>query len=238
MGRVFDRNMLIMLVSIMVGVVVITFFIADIVNQQRTDEQIGTITMQHEEEIGTLEAKNLNFTKHFLKSLGLLDQAREDRASGNYNFELAFMWYKTALEEDNMSGVQDYKDKAIPNCEHAMVNYSLARSNFVETYDKFNDTIQYTSYEPYIELLHLYLNLSKAGEKLCNLRYNASLYLKYLTQNLTYTANNVTFLADVTLLLDLFAVTELMYSNALVEFNEIKDLVNEYDIAGFDEHIR
>ena len=83
MTRIFDRNMFFMFLTIMVGAVFITYFVADIVNRSTID----TLTSQHVIVIETMTEKNENFTSGFLESSILLDLARENRATGTYHFD-------------------------------------------------------------------------------------------------------------------------------------------------------
>ncbi len=62
MAREFTRNMFIMLVSIMVGVIIITFFVGDIMNRSKID----TLTEQHSIEISDINSRNENFTNYYL----------------------------------------------------------------------------------------------------------------------------------------------------------------------------
>ena len=63
MAREFNRNMFIMLLAIMIGAIIITFFIADIVNRSKLE----TLTTEYEAEITTISSKSENFTSYFLK---------------------------------------------------------------------------------------------------------------------------------------------------------------------------
>jgi len=87
-ARVFDRNMLIMLVAIMVGAVVITYFVADIVSKSKID----TLTIEHIVEIQDVQSKNENFTDNFLQGSIMMDSAREVREVANLNFDFALFW--------------------------------------------------------------------------------------------------------------------------------------------------
>ena len=86
--------MFIMLLAIMIGAIIITFFIADIVNRSKLE----TLTTEYEAEITTISSKSENFTSYFLKSSVVLDQAREDLSFGNYHFDLAFLWYNRTVQ--------------------------------------------------------------------------------------------------------------------------------------------
>ena len=119
MERKFTRNMFVMLLAIMVGAVIITYFAADIINQTT----IETLTSQYQGDLTNVKDRSENFTSHFLKSSVVLDQAREDRSFGNYHFDLAFLWYQSALSERNSTLMDLYKDRGIDNCTNAMPYY-------------------------------------------------------------------------------------------------------------------
>jgi hypothetical protein len=231
MAKEFTKNMFVMLLSIMIGVIIITFFIGDIINRTKID----TLNAEHKEEIITLKGQSENFTSHFLKSSSVLDQAREDRAFGNYHFDLGLLWYQSALSQKNTSMTELYKMRGIDNCTNALPNYLYSYYNFLESKDYFNETKAFVSYTKYIDLLDLYVNLTDAGSKLTMLRYNASKYLIYLTENLTFNpgSNNVTFLTNVTELMMLFESTIFLYGEAVEEFEEYQEEIDEYEF--FDE---
>jgi len=232
-GREFDRNTLIMLLSIMVGVVIITYFVADI--QARTDVT-ETLTIEHVEEIATITNNNENFTNNFMKSSVLLDSAREDRAAGNYNFDLAFLWYKSALAEKNETNMDLYKSRTLTNCDNAMYNYSISSKNFEEASKNFNNTKTFVSYEKYEEILNIYVDLCESGIKLTLLRYNASQCLKELTEYIIMDTQNgtVVYSRNVTELLGLLEGTLEEYAEELEIFEELKKEIDEYEF--FDEN--
>ena len=231
MAREFTRNMFVMLLSIMIGVIIITFFVGDIINRSTID----TLTAEHKEEIITLKGQSENFTSLFLKSSGVLDQAREDRAFGNYHFDLGLLWYQSALSQKNTSMTELYKARGIDNCTNALPNYLNSYYNFIESKDYFNKTKAFVSYTKYIELLDLYVNLTDTGSRLTILRYDASKYLIYLTENLTFNpgSNNVTYLTNVSDLMMLFDATMFAYGETLEEFEEYQEEIDEYEF--FDE---
>jgi len=233
MAKEFTKNMFVMLLSIMIGVIIITYFIGDILNRSKLD----TLTAEHEEEIITIKGRNENFTSHFLKSSGVLDQAREDRAFGNYHFDLGFLWYQSALSQKNITLLELYKIRGIDNCTYALPNYLNSYYNFLESKDYFNETKAFISNIKYIQLLDLYVNLTDAGSRLTMLRYNASKYLMYLIENLTFNleSNNVTYLMNVTDIFMLFNETMFAYGGVMVEFEELQDEIDEYE---FFEEIR
>lgn len=231
MGREFTKNMFIMLLSIMVGAVIITYFAADIVNRST----IENLTIEHTAEIETITGKNINFTNNFLKSSVLLDLAREYRAFGNYNFDLAFLWYSSALAERNISTIELYTQRTIDNCTEAMPNYLNSHGNFLESKVSFENTKNYTNYDKYLEILDIYIGLTGSGARLTMLRYNASQYLLLLAENLTIEDGSVTYLTNMSDILGLFNETMMLYGMELAIFEEFQDLIDEYD---FFEEIR
>jgi hypothetical protein len=229
MARLFDRNMFIMLFAIMVGFITVTYFIADIVNQS----EIDNLTTAHITEIEYIEKMNINFTNSFLESSVLLDTAREYRAFGNYHFDLASLFFTSALSERNTSIMESYKNITIDNCTKAMPKYSISSLNFKTASSFFDNTKKYTEYGGYLKLLDLYINLTESGAKLTMLRYNASKYLKYLTENITV-INGSAALDNVSGLMDLFNETMGMYGSELDIYEGYEEEVDEYDIEGFD----
>ena len=234
MAREFNKNIFIMLLSIMVGVIIITFFIADLQARSQVTEEL---TYKHTEEIKDLESKNINFTTRFINSLGLFDKAREDRAHGDYNFEVAFLWYTSALYETDNATFQSYKTRISTHCKDAIANYLNSSGNFLTAKQKFQKTKEYTHYDVYKNLLDLYVNLTASGYRLTSLRINASTYLTYLSENLTFSDNAVVFEQNVTELYNLFNITMIAYTTELMDvYKEIeKDIESEYDIFGFIE---
>ena len=233
MVKEFTKNMFVMLLAIMIGIIIITYFIGDIINRSKIDN----LTEEHEDEIITLKGQNENFTSHFLKSSSVLDQAREDRAFGNYHFDLGFLWYQSALSQKNITLMELYKTRAIDNCTNALPNYLYSYYNFLESKDYFNETKIFISYPKYLNVLDIYVNLTDAGSRLTMLRYNASKYLMYLTENLTFNpeTNNVTYLMNVSNLSMLFDAAMFAYGMVLEEFEEYQDEIDEYE---FFEEIR
>jgi hypothetical protein len=145
MAREFTKNMFIMLLSIMIGAVIVTYFIGDVVYQS----SLRSLTTQHSVELEAIEEMNINFTDHFLKSSALLDSAREDRATGNYYFDLAFLWYQSALSGKNSSMMELYKNRTIDNCTSAVPQYQYSHDNFEIAKSYFSATKNYTTYVKY-----------------------------------------------------------------------------------------
>ncbi|NIP31093.1 MAG: hypothetical protein GTN59_11175 [Candidatus Dadabacteria bacterium] len=232
MARVFDKNMFIMLLSIMIGAIIITYFVADIVSRTKWEVKEEGYKI----EIKDIKGKSENFTSLFLKSNVLLDQAREERAFGNYHFDLGFLWYNSALSERNSSIMEVYKFRGIENCTFAMPFYIASNEKFLEAKNYFNKTKKYTYINKYITMLDLYVNLTSSGSNLTNLRYNACKYLVSLTENLTFNfeTNKVVYLENVTEILLLFNVNMMAYNNEISNYQEIQDEIDEYEF--FDEN--
>jgi len=131
--------------------------------------------------------------------------------------------------------METYKLRGIVNCTDAMPYYTYSYQNFLQASEFFEETKSYTTYEKYISLLDLYVNLTKTGSELTMLRYNASQYLIYLTENLTFNfdSNNVSFLENVSDLLMLFDEAMLGYGGLLEEYEEYQEVIDEYEF--FDE---
>ena len=229
MARLFDRNMFIILLAIMIGIITITYFAADIVNQSK----INTLTTAHVSEVEAIEKMNINFTSNFLESSVLLDSAREYRAFGNYHFELASIFFNSALSEKNISKMELYKNMTIDNCTEAMPKYNISNLNFKKASSFYDNTKKYTEYEGYLKLLDIYVNLTESGSRLTILRYNASKYLKYLAENITL-INGMVALDNVSDLMDLFNETLYMYDNESDIYDILEEELDEYDIEGFD----
>ena len=100
-------------------------------------------------EIITIKCQSEKFTSHFLKSLVLLDQSREDRAFGNYHFDLAFLWYNSALSEKNSSLMELEKLRGIDNCTNALPYYHYSHLNFEEAKTFFSNTKNFTNEKKY-----------------------------------------------------------------------------------------
>jgi len=228
MVRIFNKNMFVMLLSIMIGVIIITYFFADIKARSEEEEKYNI-------EIGNIQQKNFNFTSYFIKSSVILDKARENRAFGNYHFDLGLIWYQSALSAKNSSIMDLYKFRGIDNCTNGMPYFYNSHLNFKEANKFFLETKLLTNNIKYIEILNIYENLTNSGSNLTMLRYQADQYLKYLLENLTFNeeANNVTYLTNVTELLELFDGAIKDYEEEKKEYEEHKDEIDEYEF--FDE---
>ena len=229
MAREFNRNIFIMMLSIMAGFIIITYFVADVAHQS----QIQEINSEHDLEIVEIEENNIYFTTSFLESSVLLDSAREDRAFGNYHFDLAHLFYTSALSETNETIMEQYRSTCVKNCTKALPKYQTASQNFDLAASFFEKTKNYTDFDSYVELLSLYVDLSNSGEQLTMLRYNATVYLKILAENITF-VDNAPILENLTQIVELFNETMMAYGGALQEFEDIQEQIDEYNIEGFN----
>ena len=231
MERLFDRNMFIMLLSIMVGVIIITYFVADIMKNAELEKQAE----EHKIEIKDLQTKNLNLLSNILSSIGDLIRSSNCRVTGNYYFDLASIWYTTALSETNISELEKYKTLIYDSCDDAIYNYNLSNVNYVVAKTKFQFTLT-ESTEEFKDLIGLYVNLTDKGAELANLRINASTYLRYLAENVTIKNNTVTFMTNVTEIQELFNITVGLYGVLETEYSMIEEEIEkEYNIIGFSE---
>ena len=213
MARLFDRNMFVMMIAIMIGIIIITYFIADIVNQSK----IETLTEEHFVEIDDINSRNENFTNHFLQGSVTIDSARETREIGNYYFDFALFWYSTALANMTNTSI----DKCIENCWDAMNEYTTSYQKFGFSKPYFEDAKTYT--DQYDIILDYYLGFARAGQNITTLRYNASNYLRQIAENLT-----LGNMENLSLLMALFNETTGLYDDALEDYEDNKDQIDNY----------
>lgn len=204
-----------MLVAIMIGVIIITFFVADIINRSK----IETLTIEHVGEIQDINSRNENFTNFYLQGSISMDSAREVREVGNYHFDFALFWFNNALINMSTSFIQ----KCIYNCTSAMDNYISSYGKFGESKPYFETALSYTDKDKYIEALGYYINFSLAGQYITLLRYNASRYLLQAAENLSF--GNI---ANVTLLMENFTLTEDLYAEGLEGYEDLKNQIDDY----------
>jgi hypothetical protein len=215
MAREFTRNMFIMLASIMVGVVIITFFIGDIFSQSRID----TINLQHVTEISDIKSRNENFTNFYLQGAVKIDSAREVREIANYYFDFALFWFNTALvnQSTNLTTL------CIDNCTNAMEKYLAAHDNFGKSKPYFINARNYTNNSRYLEVLGYYVSFADAGENITTLRYNASYYLKCAAENLSFGNMGL-----VDLLMENFSFVEQAYQEAVQKYQDYRYQIDGY----------
>ncbi|MCJ7696722.1 MAG: hypothetical protein MUO73_00105, partial [Thermoplasmata archaeon] len=158
MAREFTRNMFIMLVSIMVGVIVITFFVGDIMNRSKMD----TLTEQHNVEISDINSRNENFTNYYLQGAVKMDSAREVREVANYYFDFALFWFNNALANQS----KNLTKQCIDNCTNAMQKYLGSHENFGKSKPYFINARNYTNNSRYLEVLGYYIGFAGAGQNI------------------------------------------------------------------------
>jgi len=215
MVRLFDRNMLAMMIAIMAGVIIITFFIADLVNQT----EIDTITYDFQVEIMDVHSRNENFTNNFLQGSIIMDSSREIREVGNYHFDFALFWYNTALT--NLS--DETITLCISNCTDAMENYFASYQSFGKSSPYFKEATLFTDKENYLEVLGYYVSFAESGENITLLRYNASQYLRRAAENLS-----LGNMENVSYLMENFSFVEGLYREAVKDYEEKKDQIDGY----------
>jgi hypothetical protein len=215
MTREFTRNMFIMLVSIMVGVIVITFFVGDIINRSKMD----TLTEQHNVEISDINSRNENFTNYFLQGAVKMDSAREVREVANYYFDFALFWFNNALANQS----KNLTKQCIDNCTNAMQKYLGSHDNFGKSKPYFEFARNFTNNSRYLEVLGYYISFADAGRNITMLRYNGSDYLRRAAENLSF--GNM---ENVTILREMFNVTEQAYQGAAQEYQEFRYQIDGY----------
>jgi len=231
MARLFDRNMFIMLFAIMIGVVIITFFIADLTNSSK----ITTLETEHAGEIKTINTQNENFISNFIRSTVELDKSREYRAEGNHNFSFALFWYQSALVEDNITKFNLAKTDGIENCINAMPLYMKSYDNFVLANGFFNNTKSNTTNSKYLEILDLYVNLTDSGSRLALLQYNATVLIKLLTENLIIDeqTGEIAYLENMTEILEELEDLLEEIDDLEEEYKYVQTIIDDYEF--FDE---
>lgn len=207
--------MFVMLVSVMVGVIIITFFVGDIINQSRID----TMTLQHVTEISDINSRNENFTNYYLQGAVKLDSAREVREVANYYFDFALFWFNSALANQS----KNLTELCIDNCTNAMEKYITAHENFGKSEPYFIKARNYTNNSRYLEVLGYYIGFAGAGQNITMLRYNASYYLRCAAENLSL--GNMEL---VDLLMENLTLVEQAYQEAVQKYQEFRYQIDGY----------
>jgi hypothetical protein len=207
--------MFIMLVSIMVGVIIITFFVGDIMNRSKID----TLTEQHIVEISDINSRNENFTNYYLQGAVKMDSAREVREVANYHFDFALFWFNNALVNQS----KNLTKQCIDNCSNAMQKYLASHENFGKSKPYFEFARNFTNNSRYLEVLGYYIGFADAGQNITMLRYNASDYLRRAAENLSF--GNI---ENVTILWEMFNETEQAYEGAQQEYQEYRYQIDGY----------
>ena len=213
LGKRFNRDMFIMLVSIMVGAIIITYFIADLQKETEFKTFEKTLKTEHQTEIGDINSRNENFTKNFLQGAIILDSARETREVGNYYFDLAAkIWYPE----------QEYQ-KVIDNCTEALSKYLTSNQKFLDSKPYYIAAKTFTDNPSYHGVIDYYVNFTDKGMEITQLRYDMTLYLKHAAENLS-----LGFVDNATILMANFSELQSFYSEMLSEYDELKDYIDDY----------
>jgi hypothetical protein len=215
MVREFTRNMFIMLVAIMVGAVIITFFVGDIVNRS----QIDSINSQHSIEMTDLNSKNENFTDYMLQGSITLDAARETREVANYYFDFALYWFNLGLNTKNISNAR----QSMVNCSFAQGQYREAMAGFEHAPPYFLTARNYTNTSKYLEVIGYYIGFAHAGRNITQLRYNASLLLYSAAENLS-----LGNMQNVTDLMENFSAVEEQVGGAMQDYEGYRQQIDGY----------
>jgi hypothetical protein len=215
MAREFTKNMFIMLAAITIGAVIITYFVADIVNRSK----IETLTTEHVTEIKDINSINENFTNYYLQGSISMDSAREVREVANYHFDFAFFWYNNAL----VNTTNLFTQRCIENCTDAMSTYLTSYQKFGESKPYFEKARTYTNKTRYIEVLGYYISFAQSGQNITLLRYKASDYLKRAAENLS-----LGNMENVTMLMENFSLAEANYTEQLQMYENQKNQIDGY----------
>jgi hypothetical protein len=215
MAREFTKNLFVMLVAIMIGVFIITYFVADIMNRSK----IETLTTEHVAEIKDINSMNENFTDYYLQGSVTMDSAREKREVGNYHFDFARIWYSNALVNPTGNLIQ----QCIDNCTEAMISYQSSYQKFGDSKPYFEKALTFTNNTRYIEVLGYYISFAQSGENITLLRYKASDYLKRAAENFSLGK-----MENVTVLMESFNLTEVLYMGQLPVYDSQRNQIDGY----------
>jgi uncharacterized protein (DUF934 family) len=199
----------------MAGVIIITYFIGDVINQSTID----TMNLQHNTEISGINSRNENFTNYYLQGAVKMDSAREVREVANYFFDFALYWFNTALANQS----SNLTILCIDNCTNAMEKYLTAHQNFGKSQPYFIDARNYTNNSRYLEVLGYYISFADAGQNITMLRYNASYYLRCAAENLSF--GNMEL---VDLLMENFTMVEQAYQEAVQKYQDYRYQIDGY----------
>jgi len=231
MSLSYNRNNIIIIITLIIIFSLVTYFVSYSIH----NSEIMNLNKLHLAELESLEEKNNNFNNIFLESLTLEDISTRDRLLGNYYFDLAFFLYNVTLEEIDEIKLNENKNKTFINCDNAQTAFYISSQNYKSSSIFFNNSKKYTDNINYLKLIDLYIDSVKSGEKLSMFRYNASILLKQLTENITY-IDGVANQGNVTIILNLFYQNISNYNLELETYETLLDDIEEYDILGFNIH--
>jgi hypothetical protein len=223
------KNLLLILMTFIIIICLIVYF----VSYNYYNSEIEYLNKLHLDEIQSIEEKNNNFNNVFIESLILEDSATIDRLLGNYHFDLALIFYNETLKQNDEIKMNEYKNITISNCDIANKVYLISSQNYKISKTFFNKSKNYTENINYLNLIDIYINLTKSGEKLSLYRYNSSILLKQLTENITYIDGSADQ-GNVTIILNLFYQNLTKYDQEIEIYEELLDDIEEYDLFGFN----
>ena len=220
-------------ITIIITLIIISVLITNFISYTYHNSEIQYLNKLHLDEIQSIEEKNNNFNNVFLESLILEDSATRDRLLGNYHFDLALLFYNETLKQNDEIKMNEYKNITNSNCDIAIKTYIISSQNYKISKTFFNKSKNYTENINYLNLIDIYINLTKSGEKLSIYRYNASILLKQLSENITY-IDGSTDQGNVTIILNLFYQNLTYYNEEIITYEELLDDIEEFDLFGFN----
>jgi len=229
MSSFYNKKNIVILISLLIIVIFITYFVSFTIY----NSEIDLINKLHNDEIKSIEEKNNNFNNVFLESLILEDSATRDRLQGNYHFDLAYIYYNETLNQLDEIKMNEYKNITNLNCEKAIKTYLISSQNYKISNTFFNKSKIYTNNINYLNLIDIYINLTNSGERLSLFRYNASILLKQLSENITFIDGSVDQ-GNVTIILNLFYQNLTYYNQEIVIYEELVNDIEEFDLFGFN----
>lgn len=229
MSLSYNRNNIIIIIALIIIFSLVTYFVSYSIH----NSEIMNLNKLHLAELESLEEKNNNFNNIFLESLTLEDISTRDRILGNYYFDLALFLYNVTLEEIDEIKMNENKNKTVLNCDNAQSLFYISSQNYKSSSIFFNNSKKYTDNINYLKLIDLYIDSTKSGEKLSMYRYNTSILLRQLAENITYVDGSADQ-GNVTIILNLFYQNISNYNEELEIYEEIQDDIEEFDLLGFN----
>ena len=163
MARLFDRNIFIMLLAIMIGFITITYFVADVVNQSKIDN----LTTAHITEMESIEKMNINFTNKYdaprlptvdtwtyIKGLVTLRRAVEITLDVSW---IDYSWWDHVKDEDNVNFKIVIGGGTTGVTEYTFNIDSLRMLEFPRGYDPakaIGGTVTFAADHPTVEVSH------------------------------------------------------------------------------------
>jgi hypothetical protein len=225
----YDKKNIMIIITLVITFSLITYFASYRIH----NSEIELLNELHLNELKSLDEENNNFNNVFLESLTLDDSATRDRLIGNYHFDLALNYYNEALNQNDEIKMNEYKNLTANNCNIAINKFIISSQNYETSSIFFNKSMKYTENINYINLINLYINLTKSGEKLSMFRYNASILLKQLNENITY-SDGLVNQGNVTFILNLFYQNLSNYNLEEEIYETLIEEIEEFDLFGFN----